>query len=82
MATIAWCPRGGQQGLMVTTEELRKLSKELKSDFIDEFVPVPNRQPTCGNIDEDHSKNRIYWETETGKHGWACDKCGAVMQWG
>jgi len=82
MAEIGFCPRGGQEGLRVTTHELYLLADVLGENYIDTVMPVPNRQPRAHG---EHGDS-LYWEIVEGKHeghhGWCCKKCGEVVQWG
>jgi len=91
MSHIGECPRGGQQGILVSNDELSELARELGKKYIDAVIPLPNMDASkqkeaikeCG----DHSgreafENAKYWESETGSHGWCCTKCGTTLQWG
>lgn len=85
MSKISYRPRGGEEGIEVTTEELIKFSNVLGLEFRDQVMPIPSvsieeqriRLKHCPSHD-----NEIYWETETGSHGWCCEHCGEVVQWG
>ena len=80
MPKIGYCTRGGMNGLKVTRKEMNDLADELNLNVIDLFIPVPERSETpCKNHDDN---NTIYWESETGSHGWCCPICGEVLQWG
>lgn len=86
MPIMGFCILGKMWGLKVTDAELKALSKELGTENIDEFVPVPNREKDCGEKYHESMEcfsRVIYWENmDDGRHGWACPKCGAVIQWG
>ncbi len=88
MSKIAYCPRGGMEGIKISIVELHNFSNKIGSKYLDEIVPLPDKTldeqkkliKNCGeNHDEDNSQ---YWETTTGSHGWCCSKCGTVTQWG
>ena len=87
MSKIAYCNRGGMDGILVTDDELVKFAKKLKKKYIDAVIPLPNSTASeqkkaikeCG----DHNgENSQYWESESGSHGWCCPDCGTVTQWG
>ena len=86
MSRIDYCRRGGQEGIVVTTSELNKFANFMKSNALDEFIPLPD---TLGKIQREAIKNCTshsnaqYWENnKTGGHGWCCRNCGTVVQWG
>lgn len=81
MAHFGDCPRGGMPGLLVTTDEMRALARELGQRFIDVIIPVPNRAEPCQEHPADFD-DLTYWEDENGGHGWCCSTCGEVIQWG
>lgn len=75
-------------GYKVTTDELSAFAKKHGRKFIDEVIPLPGEknQPDpekCG-AKENHGDmtNAVYWETDNGSHGWCCQECGLVLQWG
>ena len=78
MAEWGFCPRGQQDGYMVSTKELRDLAKELKRKYIDEVIPVASRKNKCPG----KHITVVYWEAAYGDHGWCCADCGEVVQWG
>ena len=91
MSQIAFCKRGGMEGILTSTEELDAFSDFLGISYLDEFIPLPDKTPgeqaALKNTfcPEDHEKmnNVQYWEREdNGKHGWCCKTCGKVLQWG
>ncbi len=83
MAEIGYCEGGGCTGLLVTLLELRELARKKHAQFIDEFVPVPNMAATpCSEEEHQKMQDMIYYETPENEHGWACRKCGQVLQWG
>jgi hypothetical protein len=85
MSKISYRPRGGEEGIEVTTDEQIEFVNQMELEFIDQVIPLPTlsvdeqreRLKTC----TDHA-DEIYWETETGSHGWCCEFCGEVVQWG
>jgi len=86
MSIISYRPRGGQNGIEVTTKELEIFSGKIGSQYLDEVIPLP-----ATTIEEQKKKlkdcsctieNSLYWKTDNGSHGWCCEKCGAVTQWG
>jgi hypothetical protein len=83
---MAFRPRGGQDGIAVTREEMIDFSNEINSEAMDEFIPLPRmtvqQQKIAIGICTDHDKDTVYYETETGSHGWCCSTCGKVVQWG
>jgi len=94
MSKIAFCPKGGQSGILVTEKELGDLALRLGRKTMDEVIPMPDisfeQQKT--RIAEDRASlgpgrhdehGQQYWEVEgTGAHGWCCSYCGTVLQWG
>ena len=90
MSYYTHCQRGGQNGIYTITSELQWFSKnKTKSKFIDEYIPLPNKDPQiqlksiskCSK-NHDEMEDAVYWETEKGSHGWCCSECGKVLQWG
>ena len=89
MSKISFRPRGGQEGIEVTIKELDKFSTSIGSEYLDAFIPLPNL-----TVDEQKIKLKgnnacrceihetQYWETDKGNHGWCCNNCGKVIQWG
>jgi hypothetical protein len=87
MSRYGYCPVGGEDGILVTTDELDTFADVMKSNALDEYIPLPDLDPqvqkkkieqcTCS---DDHDV--IYWERENGSHGWCCSNCGTVVQWG
>ena len=88
MSKIGYCKRGGLEGILVTTKELEAFAKKHGHKYIDWVIPIPGagNQPHPDNCphtaDHDNMDNITYWETETGAHGWCCQSCGLVIQWG
>ena len=92
MSEIKYCPRGGMDGVFVTRKELVEFAKKMGKKCIDEIIPLPKdfnqiakkdcpyRKDEHGN--EDVTNHSLYWETDTGGHGWCCEMCGTVFQWG
>ena len=90
MSAMEFCPRGGMEGIYVSTSELEWFAKnQTKSKYIDSHIPLPGVDPrkqlsamkTC-NKDHDGFDDAVYWETDKGSHGWCCSNCGLVIQWG
>lgn len=92
MSTIAFRPRGGQDGIKVSMSELERFA-----DFIgipgvstlDNHIPLPGvskrdqkeKIKECG--EHKTMPDMLYWEvSRTGNHGWCCKKCGTTLQWG
>ena len=85
MSKISFRPRGGQEGIEVTTKELEVFSGKLGKQFIDEVIPLPNISPEKQKLFLEMcpcTADQIYWERDNGKHGWCCSDCGTVTQWG
>jgi mitochondrial fission protein ELM1 len=88
MSEIKFCPRGGMDGVFVTEEQLKIFAKKLGTKYLDEVIPLPISfgqvsPKDCPYLINNHADNDIiYWETEDGSHGWCCQKCGQVIQWG
>ena len=91
MSRIGLCNRGGLDGIKVETSELKRFAKEHGLKFIDLVIPLPgdgqmplDKCPHRNRATEDHEgvEHTMYWETETGSHGWCCSVCGEVTQWG
>ncbi|HEY9361625.1 MAG TPA: hypothetical protein VIQ00_00085 [Chitinophagaceae bacterium] len=86
MSTYEFRPRGGMEGIKTNEKEMLKLASAVNSKYLDGVIPLPNVPQseqiellaTCKHEAADYS----YWETETGKHGWCCNSCGTVIQWG
>jgi hypothetical protein len=73
------------EGIKTTREEMLHLSNAINSNYLDEVIPLPNVTQTEqieALSDCDHDYDSVYWETETGSHGWCCQTCGKVTQWG
>ena len=91
MASVrGFCPRGGQDGIVVSKTDMRKLAEAVGSKYLDEFIPLPGMtiakqaETIKANQDEESSPipNVEYWETKEGSHGWCSIKTGRVVQWG
>lgn len=87
MSKIAFCPRGGMDGILVTDAELVKFANTLKRKFIDQVIPLPNttlaeQKKAIKECGEEHGEDARYWESKSGSHGWCCPDCGTVTQWG
>ncbi len=83
MSQYTFCPRGKQEGILVTSKELEEFALKNKREYIDSVIPLPeiNSLP-CLNINR-CSRKAIYWENiDSGAHGWCCSECGRVIQWG
>ncbi len=79
MSEIDYCPRGGMVGILVSVTEQKSYAKENKLKYIDQIIPLPD-----GNSSHKDSCNNhlSYWENNQGSHGWCCNICGKVLQWG
>lgn len=88
MSKLGYCEQGGQGGIKVTTRELAAFARKKGRKAIDEIIPLPKDFNQGKKCDIDHEdidammEHQVYWETETGSHGWCCDSCGEVTQWG
>ena len=84
MSVIAYCPRGGQEGVLVLRGELERHARKINAQHIDQFIPLPAPGADPRACFEDHTDGpTVYWEEEgTGSHGWCCSTCGEVIQWG
>ena len=88
MSKIGFCECGQMDGYKVTTKELAAFARKHGRKSIDEVIPLPGEKnqahpDKCGNREHhDDMENAVYWETETGSHGWCCQECGLVLQWG
>lgn len=74
MSRVGFCKRGGQEGVILTNKEFTNSN----------MIPLPDGNISRNQCTQDHTsfESAIYWETETGAHGWACNKCGEIIQWG
>ena len=86
MSRIGFCEHGQMDGIKVTPGELKEYARAHGRKFVDEVMPLPGKgtQPNpedCGS-DHDGFDNAMYWESTTGSHGWCCQDCGLVIQWG
>ena len=78
MSKIAYCPRGGMEGILLKSSE-----RKVKNNT--EVIDLPYNQIYIERCTNDHStmEHAKYWEDEkTGSHGWACSACGMILQWG
>ena len=88
MSEYGHARRGGMNGILVDTDELRIFAHEMKLKAIDLYIPLPGVLPVAQMLemsDEDHNCDDYdakYWERENGSHGWCCSGCGKVVQWG
>ncbi len=65
-----------------------ELAKVLDNPYSDAYIPIPGMgneiQKTL--IAEKGDKNTyddvVYWESDTGEHGWCNKETGQVVQWG
>jgi hypothetical protein len=87
MSHIGFCERGGQDGIVIEKEEQYIHARLCGYEAIDEYIPLPNM--TLGEVVEcevcssdDVWEHAEYWENEKGSHGWCCNNCGRVIQWG
>lgn len=86
MSEYGYCHRGGTNGIITSMEELRGFSMVMQREWVDEVMPIPNMTAEEQKIlieGCDHNPNITYWEcSDTGSHGWCCEDCGSVVQWG
>ena len=88
MSTYGHCHRGGQEGIVTTYSEMLELAAIMETEYVDEYIPLPgiDLQAQVKKIEEHVEDtgydNSIYWETETGAHGWCNRDTGKVVQWG
>ena len=92
MSSYGYCDGGGLDGIVVKDEELFEFAKMNGREFIDEIIPLPfpdnEKQKStlsskCGcPINHENFDHGMYYETETNSHGWCCNVCGKVIQWG
>jgi hypothetical protein len=77
MAHYGNCPRGGIPGLLVSATDFQSKPNHV---FV---IPLRRKKKRCTNSEHARTRMMEYWENEkTGSHGWACSKCGEVIQWG
>ena len=92
MSEYTFCPYGGQDGILVTEEELSIFASTHGKECIDQIMPIPSDLRSGEQISpedcqtnhdegEDCEDNIVYWEMTTGSHGWCCSTCGYVFQW-
>lgn len=85
---FGYCKRGGMDGIVVTTSQLHQFATFMGAKFGDEFIPIPDsdnaiqRSRVGKHLTHDINSNVVYWEDNTGSHGWCCAECGRVVQWG
>jgi hypothetical protein len=80
MSELKMCPRGGNYGVYVAEEELIQHAKDNGYTAIDYEIPLPDGNDlTCKECDFNKG---TYYESDTGLHGWCCQQCGRVIQWG
>ncbi len=88
MSQYGHCHRGGQEGIDTNHHEMLELSAIMNSKYSDEYIPLPGiDMQTQANkikeVSEDPSMdNVVYWEDESGGHGWCDRETGIVVQWG
>ncbi len=88
MSEYGHCHRGGQEGICTNHHEMLELAEVVGSKFSDEYIPVPgiDMQTQAKLIKEteqdDTYDNVVYWESDTGEHGWCKKATGKVVQWG
>ena len=71
------CPRGGGLGLLITETQFRLLT--------DELIPFEERIPvrSCTNNHKKPGDYMRYFEVKgSGSHGYFCESCGTIVQWG
>jgi len=81
---------------VTTTESVLKIfAKEMGSEAIDKYMPIDCMSPreqleqekVCDedmyHESEDFMGDSFYWTNdERGYHGFHCNRCGRVIQWG
>jgi len=79
----------GTTGIRVANGQLSSFSRIVGRKYIDEVIPLPQEEqfgvndcPVKHDDSEEMAKHSIYWQAHDGSHGWCCDKCGYVIQWG
>lgn len=92
MSEMKHCKRGGIEGIFVTDIELLQFSDHTPHPTImDAYIPLPGvpveeqvkRMATCTDHETTFATGAIeYWERDSGGHGWCCENCGMVLQWG
>jgi hypothetical protein len=77
-------PRGDCRGFAPTMDEMQHASRAMFPDstFVDLAIPVRGGDHRCQPEEHEGFEGAVYWETDTGNHGWACESCGEVIQWG
>lgn len=84
-----YCPVGDMQGFFVTTFQLNEFAEATKSKYLDAVIPLEGMEPEdqmklvkeC-SCNESYPDDVVYWETDSGSHGWCHEKCGNVLQYG
>lgn len=90
MSTHTFCPTGLMDGILVADAELTEFANTIGSKYIDEYIPLPDTEAldqaelvkACDCDNKEGFDHAIYWERSNGKHGWCCNECGKVIQWG
>lgn len=88
MSEYGYCHRGGQEGIITNHHEMLELAAIMNSKFSDEYIPLPGidmqtQAKKIKEVEEDATyDNVVYWETDTGSHGWCNRDTGTVVQWG
>ena len=79
--TYGHCRRGGMNGFRPSAREMREASEKMfpGAKYWDTAIPLGHRSPCSSH---DRSTPIAYWERPDGGHGWACRRCGQVLQWG
>jgi len=86
--TIGLIPQEQMEGIVVTGGQLRKFARILGNKYIDQVIPLSEPEQIIEGCPLKHNgdkmvDNMVYWTTVgSGSHGWACGKCGTVLQWG
>jgi hypothetical protein len=90
MPTIAFCPKGGQSGILISEQERAEFGKQITQLYSNLFIPLPDtsladQKKKMQNCSSNHAamQDAQYWEEiKTGRHGWCCSECGKILQLG
>jgi hypothetical protein len=83
---ITKIPEEQMYGIKVTKKQLQKFAETISSKYIDEVIPLKGPTQIIEGCPIEHAhevlEHATYWITPEGSHGWCCEKCGYVFQWG
>jgi hypothetical protein len=90
MSEMTATPDGHARGIRVQDSELMALSDAMLTNILDGYIPLPGVEmkeqlltiAACTNCLSNDFEDAVYWERESGAHGWACRNCGRVIQYG